>query len=83
MSELLERIRKSLDRVRPYLQADGGDVTIIRMTNEGILELRWEGTCTICPLSQMTLRAGVERVVMNECPEVRRVEAVSTPGVPS
>jgi Fe-S cluster biogenesis protein NfuA len=83
MSELMERIRKALERVRPYLQADGGDVTVIRMTDEGILELRWEGTCTICPLSQMTLRAGVERVVMKECPEVKRVEAVSASTAPS
>ena len=78
MSDLQERIRRALDRVRPYLQADGGDVHFLRMTDEGILEVRWEGTCTICPLSQMTLRAGVERVVMKECPEVRRVEAVAS-----
>ncbi len=78
MSDLQERIRRALDGVRPYLQADGGDVHVLRMTDEGILEVRWEGTCTICPLSQMTLRAGVERVVMKECPEVKRVEAVAS-----
>jgi Fe-S cluster biogenesis protein NfuA len=76
MNDLQERIRKALDRVRPFLHADGGDVKVLRVTDEGILEVRWEGTCTICPLSQMTLRAGVERVVMNECPEIKRVEAV-------
>ena len=78
MDNLEERIRKALDRVRPYLRADGGDVRLVRMTEEGILEVAWEGTCTICPLSIMTLRAGVERVVMKECPEVRRVEAVAS-----
>ena len=78
MNNLEERIRKALDRVRPYLRADGGDVRLVRMTEEGILEVAWEGTCTICPLSIMTLRAGVERVVMKECPEVRRVEAVAS-----
>ncbi len=78
MDDLQERIRKALDRVRPFLHADGGDVKVLRVTDEGILEVRWEGTCTICPLSQMTLRAGVERVVMNECPEIKRVEAVAS-----
>jgi Fe-S cluster biogenesis protein NfuA len=77
MSDLQSRIKHALDLVRPYLRADGGDVRFVRMTEEGILEVAWEGTCTICPLSVMTLRAGVERVVMKECPEVRRVEAVA------
>ena len=77
MTDLQSRIKAALDRVRPYLRADGGDVRFVRMTDEGILEVAWEGTCTICPLSVMTLRAGVERVVMKECPEVRRVEAVA------
>jgi Fe-S cluster biogenesis protein NfuA len=77
MTDLQSRIARALDRVRPYLKADGGDVRVVRMTDEGILEVAWEGTCTICPLSVMTLRAGVERVVMKECPEVHRVEAVT------
>jgi len=77
MTDLQSRIKAALDLVRPYLKADGGDVRFVRMTDEGILEVAWEGTCTICPLSVMTLRAGVERVVMKECPEVRRVEAVA------
>ncbi|MDH4070871.1 MAG: NifU family protein [Ignavibacteria bacterium] len=77
MSTLDERIQKALDHIRPYLQADGGDVQVVRMGEGGILELRWEGTCRTCPLSQMTLRAGVERVLMKECPEIKRVEAVS------
>jgi len=75
--DLQQRIQKALTHVRPWLQADGGDVRYVRMREDGILELQWEGTCVICPMSQMTLRAGVERVVMKECPEVKRVEAVS------
>jgi Fe-S cluster biogenesis protein NfuA len=47
------------------------------MRDDGVLELSWMGTCKICPMSQMTLRAGVERKLMNEVPEVRRVETVS------
>ena len=72
-----ERIEKALDRVRPYLQADGGDVKFLRMRPDGVVELQWTGTCLICPMSQLTLRAGVERVIMKELPEVKRVEAVT------
>lgn len=72
-----ERIEKALDRIRPYLKADGGDVKFKRFRSDGILEVKWEGTCLICPMSVLTLRAGVERVIMNEIPEVTRVEAVA------
>jgi Fe-S cluster biogenesis protein NfuA len=72
-----ERIRTALSEIRPFLQKDGGDVQFVRMRNDGVLELSWIGTCKICPMSQMTLRAGVERKVMNEVPEVRRVETVT------
>jgi Fe-S cluster biogenesis protein NfuA len=72
-----ERIEKALDRIRPYLRADGGDVKFKRFRSDGILEVKWEGTCLICPMSVLTLRAGVERVIMNEIPEVTRVEAVA------
>jgi Fe-S cluster biogenesis protein NfuA len=70
------RIIAALELVRPALQADGGDVSFVRMRDDGILELSWLGTCKICPMSMMTLRAGVERTMMNEVPEVTRVEAV-------
>jgi Fe-S cluster biogenesis protein NfuA len=77
---LEERIQASLDNIRPFLQKDGGDVTFVRMRDNGVLELAWLGSCRVCPMSQMTLRAGVERVLMNEVSEVRRVEAVSSAG---
>lgn len=74
--DIIERIEAALAAVRPFLQKDGGDVTLVRMRDDGILEVRWTGTCKICPMSVMTLRAGVERMVLKEVPEVRRVEAV-------
>ena len=74
--EVEESILRALSQVRPYLQADGGDVEFKRMRDDGILELSWTGTCKICPMSVMTLRAGVERTIMKEVPEVRRVETV-------
>ncbi len=76
-----QRIQRSLDSVRPFLRADGGDVRFVRLRADGVVELQWEGTCLICPMSQMTLRAGVERTLMHDVQEVRRVEAV--PGVPA
>lgn len=72
-----DRIHVTLDEIRPFLQRDGGDVQFVRMRDDGVLELSWMGTCKICPMSQMTLRAGVERKLMNEVPEVRRVETVT------
>ena len=78
MTPTLEsRIEKALESVRPYLQADGGDVRFVRFREEGIAEVKWEGTCVICPMSTLTLRAGVERVLLKDVPEVKRVEAVS------
>jgi Fe-S cluster biogenesis protein NfuA len=76
-AEIESRIHRSLDHVRPYLRADGGDVEFVRFRGEGILEIRWVGTCKQCPMSVMTLRAGVERTVMEDVPEVRRVETVA------
>jgi Fe-S cluster biogenesis protein NfuA len=76
--DLLDRIERSLESTRPYLRADGGDVRLVRYRPEGVLELQWVGTCAICPMSQLTLRAGLERAVMKDVPEVRRVEAVTT-----
>lgn len=78
MSELLkEKVLKALDSIRPYLKADGGDVELVNVTNEGIVEVKLTGACVNCPMSQMTLRAGVERVLIREVPGIRRVEAVN------
>ena len=77
MSESIDqRIHVALMKVRPFLNQDGGDVEFVRMREDGILELSWTGTCKVCPMSLMTLRAGVERTIMKEVPEVRRVEAI-------
>jgi Fe-S cluster biogenesis protein NfuA len=70
------RVQKALEVVRPYLQADGGSVELVNITTDGIVEVRLTGTCGVCPLSPMTLRAGIERALITEVPEVRRVEAV-------
>ena len=71
-----EILQKSLEQVRPYLQRDGGDVEFVRMTDDGIVEVRLTGSCVSCPMSLMTLRAGVERALMLAHAEIRRVELV-------
>ncbi len=72
-----ERIENALTLCRPYLQADGGDVELLRVTDDGVAELRFHGTCVICPMSRMTLRAGLERAILKAAPEVKRVESVT------
>lgn len=76
MEELENKIKDTLQIIRPYLQADGGDVELVQVTKDGIVELKLTGACSSCPMSQMTLRAGIERALMRNIPEIRRVEAV-------
>ena len=70
-------IQKALNNIRPYLQADNGDVELVDVSEDGIVKVRLLGACEICPLSVLTLRAGIERAIMKEVPSVRRIEAVS------
>ena len=72
-----EKVLSTLGRVRPYLQVDGGDVELVKISPDGIVEVRLVGACASCPMSIMTLRGGIERALMLEIPEVRRVESVT------
>ena len=72
-----EKVQKALEHMRPFLQADSGDVELIEVNEDGIVKVRLTGACKSCPLSVMTLRAGIERALMREVPGIRRVEAVS------
>lgn len=69
-------VERTLDRIRPFLQLDGGNVELVRLTEDGILEVRLTGSCVDCPMSRMTLRAGIERAVLFEHQEIRRIEQV-------
>ena len=71
-----EAIESSLARLRIFLAIDGGDVQLIQIKENGIVEVRLLGSCIGCPMSLMTLRAGIERALMIEHPEVKRVEQV-------
>ncbi len=73
---LRERVAQSLATVRPALQADGGDVELVDVTDEGVVSLRLTGACRGCPMSMMTLKMGIERTLQQQVPEVSHVEAV-------
>ena len=72
----IEDIDKALVKIRPYLQMDGGDVEAVNIKEGNIVEVRLLGSCIGCAMSQMTLRAGIERVLMKEFPAITRVEAI-------
>lgn len=76
MDLTIDNVEKVLKEVRPYLQMDGGDVEVLKILNDGIIEVRLIGACKSCPLSMMTLRAGIERALMKEIPSVKRIESV-------
>jgi len=71
-----ENVETVLEKVRPYLQMDGGNVEFSEILENGIVRVRLLGSCNGCPLSMMTLRAGIERALMKEIPDVKRIEAV-------
>jgi len=71
---LKERVQKALDKIRPSLQADGGDVELVEVTDDGIVRVRLQGHCAGCPMSMMTLKNGIERILKEEIPEVKAVE---------
>jgi Fe-S cluster biogenesis protein NfuA len=76
--QMREQIQAALDIVRPQLQADGGDAEIVEITDDGIVKLRLKGACGGCPMSQMTLKMGIERILKEKVPAVKSVEAVTS-----
>lgn len=72
-----EQVEAVLDKVRPSIQADGGDVELVNIRDDNAVEVRLKGACGNCPMATLTLKAGIERVLKEEIPEVK--EAVSVP----
>ena len=72
-----EQVEAALSKIRPALQRDGGDVELVEVTEDGLVKVRLTGACKGCPMAQMTLQMGVERVVKEMVPEVKMVEAVA------
>jgi len=73
---LKEKVEKALKEIRPALQADGGDVELVEVTEDGIVKLRLKGACGCCPMSTYTLKLGIEQRLKEEIPEVKTVEQV-------
>ncbi|PSQ86061.1 MAG: NifU family protein [Bacteroidetes bacterium QS_3_64_15] len=76
--ELRDDIEEALDTIRPYLMADGGSVRLLNVTPDYVVELELLGACGSCPMSTMTLRAGIEQALKRSVPKVKRVEAVNS-----
>ncbi|MGV3707004.1 MAG: NifU family protein [Arcticibacter sp.] len=75
--DLLQRVESALDSIRPYLEADGGNVSVEEITPENIVKLRLLGACGSCPMSLMTLKAGIEQAIKRSVPEIEGIEAVN------
>jgi Fe-S cluster biogenesis protein NfuA len=71
-----ERVQEALEKVRPMLQADGGDVELVDVDDGGVVSVKLKGACGSCPMAMMTLSRGVERLLKQEVAEVTRVVAV-------
>ena len=71
-----EEIKKALEEIRPNLQADGGDVELVNVTEDGVVEVRLKGACAGCPMSQMTLKMGIEKYLKKIVPDVKEVRSV-------
>ncbi|ANQ49774.1 NifU family protein [Flammeovirga yaeyamensis] len=74
---LIARVEEALDTIRPYLEADGGNAKIVDVTEDGIAKVELLGACGSCPMSAMTLKAGIEQAIINAVPEVKKVEAIN------
>ena len=71
-----EKVEKALNKIRPSLQADGGDVELVKVEDNGVVKVKLTGACAGCPMSQMTLKMGIEKLLKKEVPGVTAVEAV-------
>ncbi len=77
VEELTGKIESSLDSIRPYLQADGGNVRVNEITPEGVVKLEFVGNCGNCSMSTMTFKAGVEAAIKRDVPEVKGIEVIN------
>ena len=71
-----EKVEVALNKIRPMLQADGGDVELVEVGEDGLVKVRLQGACAGCPMSQMTIKNGVEKILKEQVPGVTAVESV-------
>ena len=74
--ETYEQVKEVLDKLRPFLLRDGGDVELVEVTDEGVVQVRLLGACGSCPSSTITLKAGIERALLEEVPGITEIEQV-------
>jgi Fe-S cluster biogenesis protein NfuA len=77
IEELTQKIESSLDSIRPYLKADGGDVTVKEITPENVVKLEFVGACGHCSMSSMTFKAGVEAAIKRDVPEIKGIQVIN------
>jgi len=70
-----DKVEKAIEKIRPFLQRDGGDIDLVDV-KDGVVKVRLKGACSGCPMSQMTLKQGVERAIKEDVPEIIKVESV-------
>ena len=73
---LTEKVKNVLEKIRPSLQADGGDIELVNVDEKGVVKVKLKGACAGCPMSTVTLKMGVEKVLKQNLPEIIRVESV-------
>ncbi len=71
-----EKVEKAIAKIRPHLQMDGGDIELVEVTADGVVKVRLKGACSGCPMSAITLKNGVEKVLKDEVPEIKEVQTV-------
>lgn len=79
IQDLTVKVNDALEQLRPFLNADGGDMELVEITQEGIVRVRLLGACSDCSMSMMTLKAGLEEAVKKAAPEIKAVEAINLP----
>lgn len=75
--DLITKVEKVIDQIRPYLQADGGNIKFVKISEDNTVYVELQGACKGCPMSMMTLKSGVEEAMRKAIPEIRAVEAVN------
>lgn len=76
-TELIRKVNNVIDQIRPYLEADGGNIHFVELTEDNVVIVELSGACGTCPMSTMTLKSGVERAVIKAIPEIKSVEAIN------
>lgn len=75
--ELKRKVNNVIDQIRPYLEADGGNIAFVSLTDDNVVNVQLQGACAGCPMSMMTLKGGVEAAMKKAIPEIKSVEAIN------